>query len=701
VAEISADLPTVGRERSFLFLQGPQSLFFDRLGRALIARGHRVHRVNLHLGERLFWWLPATNFRGRFDDWRAFIGRILDAHRVTDVILVGDRRPYHIVACEEARARGIAVICTDFGYMRPGWITFEYDGMTTYSRFPRDPQAIRDLAEQLPEPDFHAFPNPPFPLVAALDIAFTLPQVFGRPLYPYYRWHGIFHPLAEYAGWAVTLVRRRIAARGTAAAMAQLQRDPGSYFLLPLQLATDFQIRAHSPYSDSRDFVREVVASFAASGGNRKLVVVVHPLDNGLINWRRLVRQLARDNAAAERIELLEGGIPLDLLRHAAGVVTVNSTVGLTAVRYNVATKVLGGAVYDVPGLTYQGRLDDFWHDPELPDSALAAAFTRALIGTTQISGGFHTRIAKDLAVAGAVQRLEQGLYPLPPLSETELARRRVRAATRTVVVTGAANGIGLALARAYAEPGVRLCLAGGTAEALATAIGDCMRSGAQVEVLPADMADTAAVMAQIEAFDRHTPVDLVIACADDRYPGRNPRAGAWREAYQTIELDLFTAMTASGRLADRMRRRERGAIAVVGPLAGRAELSNLPRHAADQAALLAYRRALRRHRAAAGRPTVSVARTGRLAGIIAIAGGDPRLVAVSADRAALRIRRGIDNGTRVIAFPGPLTIGLRALLLVPRRLSERLRRTILAIAGRRAVARNEVPMPGETTLGD
>jgi capsular polysaccharide export protein len=45
--------------RSFLFLQGPQSYFFERVGRALIARGHRVHRVNLNLGDRLFWRLSA------------------------------------------------------------------------------------------------------------------------------------------------------------------------------------------------------------------------------------------------------------------------------------------------------------------------------------------------------------------------------------------------------------------------------------------------------------------------------------------------------------------------------------------------------------------------------------------------------------------------------------------------------------------
>ncbi len=52
-----------GKPRSVLFLQGPISSFFDRLGRALIARGHRVHRVNLHFGDQLFWRLPATDFR--------------------------------------------------------------------------------------------------------------------------------------------------------------------------------------------------------------------------------------------------------------------------------------------------------------------------------------------------------------------------------------------------------------------------------------------------------------------------------------------------------------------------------------------------------------------------------------------------------------------------------------------------------------
>src|SRR5438094_8654179 len=109
---------TTPKSRSFLFLQGPISSVFDRLGRALIVRGHRVHRINLHFGDQLFWRLPATHFRGHFDGWRTFIADMLEAHQVTDLVLHGDRRPYHLVAAEEARARGIAVTATVLGCVR-------------------------------------------------------------------------------------------------------------------------------------------------------------------------------------------------------------------------------------------------------------------------------------------------------------------------------------------------------------------------------------------------------------------------------------------------------------------------------------------------------------------------------------------------------------------------------------------------------
>jgi len=388
--------------RSFLFLQGPQSFFFERVARTLLGRGHRVHRINLNLGDRLFWRLPATDFRGTPEDWPIFIHEALQDRAVTDLIFLGDRRPYHIVAGEAARARGATVWVTDLGYLRPGWLTLEQDGMTSFSHFPRDPAAIHALARTCPEPDFAPIADAGFRRLALHDIAYNVAAVLGRPLYPGYRRHGLYHPFAEYAGWIKNAPRRLLARRATMAAKAHLATEQGGYFLFPLQLATDFQLRAHSPFADARDALRLVLQSFAASSSARRLAVVAHPLDEGLIDWRPVI-------AGHDRVVFLEGGVTDALLASAAGVVTVNSTVGLTAVRLGVAVKALGTAIYDIAGLTYPGDLADFWRDPRPPDPELLALFLRALVGATQIKGGYHGRAAQDLALPAFVARLEQG----------------------------------------------------------------------------------------------------------------------------------------------------------------------------------------------------------------------------------------------------------------------------------------------------
>jgi capsular polysaccharide export protein len=227
----------------------------------------------------------------------------------------------------------------------------------------------------------------------------------GRPLYPHYRHHGVYHPFAEYAGWLRNAPRRLVTRRATAAAKARLAAEPGSYFLLPLQLATDFQLRARSPFADANAALRVVLQSFAASGSRRRLAVVGHPLDEGLINWRRVIGE-------RDRVLFFEGGVSEALLAGAAGVVTVNSTVGLTALRYGIPVKTLGTAIYDIAGLTHPGDLASFWRDPAPPDKLLLAALLRALVATTQVKGGYHSRAAQDHALPIFVERLENARFP-------------------------------------------------------------------------------------------------------------------------------------------------------------------------------------------------------------------------------------------------------------------------------------------------
>jgi len=91
--------------RSFLFLQGMATRFFERLGQTLIERGYAVYRVNFNGGDRAFWRLPgAVDFCGRPEEWPEFLDRLIVERAISDIILFGDCRPLHRAA--NPRRRG-------------------------------------------------------------------------------------------------------------------------------------------------------------------------------------------------------------------------------------------------------------------------------------------------------------------------------------------------------------------------------------------------------------------------------------------------------------------------------------------------------------------------------------------------------------------------------------------------------------------
>ncbi|MCW5744748.1 MAG: capsular biosynthesis protein [Alphaproteobacteria bacterium] len=399
-----------------LFLQGPSSFYMEQVARLLIARGHRASRINLHFGDRLFWRLPARDYRGTIDGWHAYITRILDADPITHLFLLGDRRPHHRIAIEEARARGAEIICAELGYLRPDWLVLERDGMSTYSRMPRDPETIRAFAAKFGPPDMKIRCTTPFWRLSVLDIVYNGAAVLFWPLYPGYKRHAIYHPFAEYAAWVRHWLLSPIERRRTARAFEALRASDAPTFVLPLQLSTDYQIRDHSPYPDMPTAAREVIASFAAHAPpSSRLVVKVHPLDAGLTPWRRTIARMAADSRVAERVFYVDGGDLGEMLRAAAGCVLVNSTVGLFALQRGCPLKVLGNAIFDVPGMTFQGPLADFWTTPPRPDPTLVSDFIRLLAGALHVRGGYYTQQALDMAVPATVQRLEEGLPWLPP----------------------------------------------------------------------------------------------------------------------------------------------------------------------------------------------------------------------------------------------------------------------------------------------
>jgi capsular polysaccharide export protein len=411
--------------RSFLFLQGPISPFFAEVAVGLAARGHAVHRINLCLGDRLIWKMvpgaPASvDYLGRPEDWPRFVARFVERHRITDLVLLGEQRDYHRAAIAVARARGAAVTVTDFGYFRPDWITLERDGMGGDSRFPQDPAGIRALAEGCRPADLQERLRDDFGRQARWDVTYHVANLLPWP-FRHYRSHQLHHPLATYAGVGWRLLRKQAEQEGGARVLARAQPHP--YWLMAMQMETDFSVRAYSSYADMDTPVADVVRSFARHAPPEgRLIVKVHPLDPCLKRWGARVPAIAAAAGVAERVHVALRG-PLDeMLRGARGVVTVNSTVGLRAIVLGRPAKALGRAVWDVPGLAHQGPLDRFWAEAEPPEESLRADFLAALQATTQLRGVFYAEAGRALAVAATVDRLSEGRVGVPQPAATLVA---------------------------------------------------------------------------------------------------------------------------------------------------------------------------------------------------------------------------------------------------------------------------------------
>ncbi len=412
--------------RCFLFLQGPISPVFAEVAAGLARLGHAVHRINLSLGDRLFWRQPpgappAVQYGGTAEAWPDFIAGYLDRHGITDILLLGEQRAYHRAAIAAAKRRGIFVAVTDFGYFRPDWVTLEQDGMGGDSHFPRDPDRIRALAANLPRADLTERYRDDFRLQAMWDMAYHLANLAPWP-FRHYRSHQLHHPVATYLGIGRRLLRRRAEHAEGTQALAAVGDAP--FWLFAMQMETDFSVRAYSPYPDLDTPMAEVLESFARMAPPQaRLLVKVHPLDPCLKSWGRRIRSMAQRAGLAGRVHVAHHG-PLDaMLLRARGLITINSTVGLRALALGRPAKALGQAVWNVPGLAHQGPLDRFWAEAALPDLHLRDDFLAALQGTTQLRGVFYARAGRVEAVRAIVAALDEDrVGPFLPLAQGRMA---------------------------------------------------------------------------------------------------------------------------------------------------------------------------------------------------------------------------------------------------------------------------------------
>jgi len=391
--------------RVFLFLQGPPGPFFLDLGRELVRRGMPIHRINLNGGDRRDWHDESIDYRGRFADWPMFFDRFVRNHRITDLVLYGDCRPMHMAALRLARLRGIRIHVFEEGYIRPDWMTLERDGVNGHSTLPRDPETILEAASKLP-------PIPSLPSITASfgrrardSYWYYHHVVTGRLRFPFYQSHRQGWIIGEGLGWARKFARAGRTAKHAEEVLAKIAGQ--KYFLFPLQLTGDYQIRAHSPFGSMRiaaDYVLDSFAQFAPP--DSLLLVKEHPLDCGFYSWGAYVRKRAAELGLTGRIMHIDGGDLQLLAKDAMGMVCVNSTSGTLALQAGTPVMVLGDAVYDIPGVTHHGALDQFWSEPQAPDADIYAAFKKILHARCLVRGGLASASAMAILLENSIERL-------------------------------------------------------------------------------------------------------------------------------------------------------------------------------------------------------------------------------------------------------------------------------------------------------
>lgn len=377
-----------------VLLQGPAGPFFRQVAAALEARGARCCKINLNPGDTVFFTGPnATAFQGRAEEWPDFLARFLVEQQIDVVMVFGDCRPYHRVAREVAKRLGRRYFVFEEGYVRPDYITLEEGGVNGNSSLPRDPEFYR---QQRP---------PALPRAVPVGNTFwpAATRAFGHALactllwwlFPHYRHHRDVNVFRQTPYWWRSYWRKR-AKRGAdrvieAAVTGSLR---GRYFIVPLQVELDSQL-THSPFSSIREFIEVVVRSFVTHAPPETVLLFKHhPFDRPYHDYTDLLQALGAETGLGERLLYADTIHLPTALDNARGAVVINSTVGLSAVLHGTPTQCLGRAIYDLPGLTHQGTLDDFWRAPGVVERALARRFRDYVIAATQINGSVWTGAA-------------------------------------------------------------------------------------------------------------------------------------------------------------------------------------------------------------------------------------------------------------------------------------------------------------------
>jgi short-subunit dehydrogenase len=234
----------------------------------------------------------------------------------------------------------------------------------------------------------------------------------------------------------------------------------------------------------------------------------------------------------------------------------------------------------------------------------------------------------------------------------------------KSILITGGSSGIGAALARAYAAPGVCLALTGRDAGRLAAVAKDCTAQGAEVHVEAIDVLERERLAAWIAGRDAAAPIDLLIANAGiSAGTGGGGEDEAQTRRIMAVNVDgVHNTVWPAVPL---MRARRHGQIAIMSSLASFRGFPGAPAYCASKAAVRVWGEALRGHLAGDG-IAVSVICPGYIKTPMTAVNRFPMPLLMDSARAARIVQRGLTRNRARIAFPWPMYALVRLIAALP-----------------------------------
>ena len=242
----------------------------------------------------------------------------------------------------------------------------------------------------------------------------------------------------------------------------------------------------------------------------------------------------------------------------------------------------------------------------------------------------------------------------------------------KVVLITGASSGIGRALSVELGRRGARLGLLARRADALEELVLEVEGAGGGALALQADVKDAGAVRAAADTLrERFGPVDVLIANAG---VGATTHARDLRaeEVAEVININLLGAVNSVTAVVPEMISRGRGQLVAISSLAAYRGLPKSGAYCASKAALSAFFESLRLDLRGAG-VDVTIIHPGFIKTPLTAGRHSQMPYLMELQAATLKIVRAIEARKKSYAFPWQLASIVRAALLMPNFLYDRI----------------------------